>query len=51
LDNLFLEPNKDFSALWTDFIDEFLPKEKIIRGITKDKLNNYIYTYFNREQE
>lgn len=41
--------NKDFSPLWNDFVDKFFPKEEMLKNISNQKLNEYIYTYFNKK--
>lgn len=41
--------DKDFSSLWNDFIDKFFPEEEVLKNISNHKLNEYIYTYFNKE--
>lgn len=41
--------DKDFSPLWNDFVDKFLPKEEVLKNINNNKLNEYIYTYFNKK--
>ena len=41
--------DKDFSPLWNDFVDNFFPKEEMLKNINNHKLNEYIYTYFNKK--
>ncbi len=41
--------DKDFSPLWNDFVDSFFPKEKMLKNVSNQKLNEYIYTYFNKK--
>ncbi len=41
--------DKDFSPLWNDFVDKFFPKEEMLKNINNHKLNEYIYTYFNKK--
>ena len=41
--------DKDFSPLWNDFVDKFFPKEEMLKNINNNKLNEYIYTYFNKK--
>jgi hypothetical protein len=41
--------DKDFSLLWNDFVDTFFPKEEMLKNISNQKLNEYIYTYFNKK--
>jgi hypothetical protein len=41
--------DKDFSLLWNDFVDTFFPKEEMLKNISSQKLNEYIYTYFNKK--
>lgn len=38
----------DLSSFWDLFIDKFLPNEKQLKDISKTKINEYMYTYFNR---
>ena len=52
LSNIFIddhESNKDFYGLWINFLNKFFPKEKMLKDIKKDQLNNYIYTYCGSE--
>jgi hypothetical protein len=46
-DILSLEDNKDFSDKWSFFKKEIL-KTSTLPDLTKDKLNEYIYTYANK---
>jgi hypothetical protein len=41
--------DKDFSPLWNNFVDSFFPKEKMLKSVSNQKLNEYIYTYFNKK--
>jgi hypothetical protein len=41
--------DKDFSPLWNNFVDIFFPKEEMLKNISNQKLNEYIYTYFNKK--
>jgi len=41
--------NKDFTTRWIYFVDKFFPEETMLKNIHKDKLNYYIYTYFNQK--
>ena len=41
--------DKDFSLLWNDFVDTFFPKEEMLKNISNQKLNEYIYTYFSKK--
>jgi len=47
--DLDLKSNKDFTQLWTVFVDRFFPREKTLKNIDKDTLNNYIYTFLNKK--
>jgi hypothetical protein len=39
----------DLSTHWSDFRNKFFPKEIMLKNINSQKLNEYIYTYFNKE--
>jgi hypothetical protein len=34
---------------WEEFVDDFFPEEKFMKNISNEKLNNYIYLFFNKE--
>lgn len=47
--HLLIKPDKDFSTLWKDFVNKFFPEEEMLKNINNQKLNEYIYTYFNKQ--
>jgi hypothetical protein len=49
LSDLDIRPDKDFTQLWTVFVNRFFPKEKALNNIDPDTLNSYIYTFLNKD--
>ena len=49
LSDLDIKPDKDFTQLWTVFVNRFFPKEKTLNNIDPDTLNSYIYTFLNKD--
>lgn len=43
------ESDNDLSSLWYEFVDNFLPEEVGLKTLDSDKLNHYIYNYFDKE--
>lgn len=41
--------DKDFTTHWIDFVDKFFPEETMLKNIDTDKLNYYIYVFFNQK--
>ena len=39
----------DLSNYWSEFVDKFLPQEIMLKNITNDKINEYIYSFFIKE--
>lgn len=39
----------DLSTRWVEFIDKFFPEEIMLKNIKNDKINEYIYTFFNKK--
>jgi hypothetical protein len=46
-DDLTIKCDKDFSTLWNDFVDNFFPEEKMLKNISNQKINEYVYTYYS----
>jgi hypothetical protein len=49
IDKILNEHGSDLSGCWIDFVNKFLPEEVILKNINNDKLNDYIYNFFNRK--
>ena len=45
---ILLQSKKNFSESWPEFIDKFFPEEYTAKNISNKKINDYLYTYFNR---
>lgn len=39
------------SLLWNDFIDKFFPEELLSKNLTSNKINDYLYNYFDRDSQ
>ena len=39
----------DLSTRWVEFTDKFFPEEIMLKNIKNDKINEYIYTFFNKK--
>lgn len=39
---------RDLSPCWSEFIDKFFPKEVMVKDIPNKKINEYIYTFFDK---
>ena len=41
--------NIDFTSMWGSFIDIFLPQEIMLKSIHGDRLNEYLFSYFDKK--
>lgn len=48
-DKVVTEHGNDLSTNWVGFIDKFFPEEKSLKMISSDKINEYVYHFFNRK--
>lgn len=48
LDKIYGQFGNDLSNYWISFVNKFFPNEIMLKNITNEKLNSYIYTCFNR---
>lgn len=46
---VLIQSKKNFGDSWTEFMDRFFPEEELVKNIPGDKINDYLYTYFNRK--
>jgi hypothetical protein len=47
--NYLYESEKNLGVLWNDFIDKFFPEEVKSKSLPNDKINQYLYHYFHRD--
>lgn len=49
VEDTFFKDKPFFGDKWKDFVRAFFPHEINLLNITDDKINEYVYTYFNNE--
>lgn len=49
IDKVLHEHAGNVSALWGEFIDRFIPQELFLKDLTNEKINQYVYTFFNKQ--
>ncbi len=48
IDKMLKDNKMDLSKFWAKFIDQFFPKDTLIKNISNDKLNSYICNFFDK---
>jgi hypothetical protein len=48
IDKILKDNEMDLSKFWAKFIDQFFPKDTLIKNISNDKLNSYICNFFDK---
>lgn len=48
-ENTIFKYKPDFSQKWHEFVSKYFPNEKVLPMIELGKINEYIYTYFNKQ--